>query len=132
LFSWAGKYRTVDISSEDIRWCHAQYIASEMQKVHHLLQDWTPFSPAMPLSSMLEKLACIHGNLILIHPFRDGNGRTVRLLGDLLLMQSGRDPISHTLNDQSFRKKYYAAIRQLWISGSHDALIAILSSLIPA
>ncbi len=67
LFSWAGKYRTVDISSEGIRWCHAKYIESEMRKAHALLQDWTPFSPAIPWSSMIEKLARIHGDLILIH-----------------------------------------------------------------
>jgi hypothetical protein len=37
----------------------------------------------------IEQAAWLHYKLILIHPFRDGNGRTARLLTNLLLLQSG-------------------------------------------
>src|SRR5712691_4981172 len=34
-----------------------------------------------------------HARLVAIHPFSDGNGRTVRLLMNLLLMQAGYPPV---------------------------------------
>jgi cell filamentation protein len=34
-------------------------------------------------------LAVVHGELILIHPFREGNGRCARLLAMLMGLQAG-------------------------------------------
>ncbi len=48
-----------------------------------------------------------HHRFVWIHPFFDGNGRTVRLLMNLLLMQAGYPPAIILSND---RKKYYAAL----------------------
>ncbi len=38
-------------------------------------------------------LAEVHAELVLIHPFRDGNGRLARLLALLLLLQMGLPPL---------------------------------------
>jgi cell filamentation protein len=132
LFDWAGDYRTVDIVSDDIRWCHAQHIDSEMKKWGKNLKESTPFTPKMSESEMLQKITYLHGEFIMIHPFRDGNGRTIRLLMDLLLLQSGRKPTVHKLSNKSFREMYHKAIRQIWIRNDYSELEAILKGLLEA
>jgi fido (protein-threonine AMPylation protein) len=44
---------------------------------------------------MAEKLALIHNEFNVIHPFRDGNGRTIRLFLDSLVYTLGFDPINY-------------------------------------
>ena len=52
----------------------------------------------------VELAALAHHRLVHIHPFADGNGRTGRLLMNLLLMQQGYPLVTILKND---RKKYY-------------------------
>ena len=40
-----------------------------------------------------QKLAIIHNEFNVIHPFREGNGRTIRLFLDLLAVNFGYNPI---------------------------------------
>ena len=84
----------------------------------------------MDQKDVLYKIAYIHGELIMIHPFRDGNGRVTRMLCDLLLLQSRREPVSHKLGDKKFRHHYYNAIRQVWSSKDYSGLEAILNELL--
>merc|ERR1719422_2541173 len=54
--------------------------------------DWLNSIPAMSLPPV--KLAALaHYKLVHIHPFVDGNGRTSRLLMNLVLMQAGFPPV---------------------------------------
>ena len=61
----------------------------------------------------LEALA--HHRLVAIHPFVDGNGRTARLVMNLLLMQQGYPP---TVILRANRKQYYSVLAQ----ADHDNL----------
>ena len=59
-------------------------------------------------------LGTVHVEFILIHPFREGNGRIARLLADLMSMQSNKPPLNYaaidrTVNPQGF-EKYILAI----------------------
>ena len=57
----------------------------------------------------------LHHRLVAIHPFPNGNGRTTRLMADLLAVRLGRDPFtwgSVSLTDVSeTRTRYIAALR---------------------
>jgi len=53
--------------------------------------------------------ALAHYKLVYIHPFSDGNGRTSRLLMNLILMQAGYPPIIIRKQD---RIKYYDNLQQ--------------------
>jgi len=57
----------------------------------------------------IELATIFHHKLVWIHPFFDGNGRTVRLAMNLLLMRKGFPPAIILKND---RKKYYDALNQ--------------------
>jgi len=51
----------------------------------------------------------MHERLVTIHPFIDGNGRTSRLLMNLILLQNGF-PIAILKGDTESRLKYYGAL----------------------
>jgi hypothetical protein len=57
----------------------------------------------------LVRLAAAHGAFERIHPFRDGNGRTGRLLLNLLLVRSGYPP---AVLRNRVRSSYLAALRR--------------------
>ena len=54
----------------------------------------------------IERAALFHLKFEGIHPFVDGNGRTGRLILNLMLMQAGYPPINVKYSD---RKRYYEA-----------------------
>lgn len=47
--------------------------------------------------------------LILIHPFREGNGRLSRLLADVMAVQAGHEPLDYSSWEQH-KPAYIAAI----------------------
>jgi Fic family protein len=59
--------------------------------------------------SIVELAAWIHYKIVYIHPFIDGNGRTARLLMNLILLQNGYPP-AVILNID--RKKYYRVLKE--------------------
>lgn len=131
IFEWAGTYRNIDISSPGIRWCHAKFIDQEMDKFGKRLQELTPFSPDWSREDLISRLAEIHGELVVIHPFRDGNGRTTRLLCDLLLMQAGLPSISpEVYDDEETQARYFAAIRDVWGKADYKKLIQLFEQLV--
>lgn len=58
-----------------------------------------------------------HYRLVTIHPFQDGNGRTARLLMNLVLMQYGFTPIIIRKID---RKRYLDALEKYQTTGNAD------------
>lgn len=89
LYEWAGRYRTVELAKGDFRWPPAHLVPQHMQDFEStLLQRYTPCLPA-PAETVCEHIAIVHAELLLIHPFRDGNGRLARWLADLMALQAG-------------------------------------------
>jgi cell filamentation protein len=132
IYTWAGTYRQIDLVSPEIRWCHARYIGSEMNRLNVVLEKQTPFHPDLTHDDLLNRLAEIHGELILIHPFRDGNGRVTRLLSDLLLMQAEHPPAHwRRISEGSELVKYYSAIQHVWKKEDYSQLVRIFADLIP-
>jgi hypothetical protein len=62
----------------------------------------------------IERAAWLHYKFILIHPFRDGNGRTARLLVNFSLMQSGY--ILTVFRAEERRRNYLDALRAVDLS----------------
>jgi len=45
------------------------------------------------IGKTVKALAIVHTELVLIHPFRDGNGRVARLLATLMALQAELPPL---------------------------------------
>jgi Fic family protein len=69
--------------------------------------------------------ALAHYKLVTIHPFIDGNGRTARLLMNLLLLQQGY-PLAIIRKEQ--RAEYIAAIENARSTDNYDAFYAVIIS----
>jgi cell filamentation protein len=54
-------------------------------------------------------VAEIQGEFLVIHPFREGNARTIKLLTDLLATQTGRRPLVYDQSDEGRRLYINAA-----------------------
>jgi len=105
LYIWAGKIRTVEISKDGILFCASSQIEKEFKKFDKVLKDNMPvFQDDRKIIS--EKLSVIHCEFNAIHPFREGNGRTIRLFLDLLAVNSGYGLIDYS---KTFKRNYIEA-----------------------
>lgn len=76
VYAWAGQTRTVDIS-KGVRFCHWRYIEDQVSAIlARLAQDG--YLLGFNHRSFVESLAYYYGELNVCHPFREGNGRTIR------------------------------------------------------
>ena len=87
VYEWAGLVRTVDISKGRTRFCTTNRIVPEAERILQALASrdlsTLPYGEAIPL------VAEVFGELNLVHPFRDGNGRALRLFFEHLLIFNG-------------------------------------------
>lgn len=102
LYAWAGKTRSVQISKGGVLFAKAEHIKTAMEDFAKLLKKQLPKKNDSK-SVFAERLSIIHCEFNAIHPFREGNGRTIRLLLDLISLASGYELI----NFRTSSKKQY-------------------------
>lgn len=93
-----------------VRITGANFIPPNPLKVPELLEELVSWVNQNPQNlGITELISVFHHRFVWIHPFFDGNGRTARLVMNLLLMQSGFPPIIILKVD---RMKYYRALNE--------------------
>lgn len=106
-----------------VRIVGANFVPPNANKVSDLLDELIEFVNTNSLGlNDIELASVFHHKLVWIHPFFDGNGRTVRLAMNLLLMRCGFPPAIILKND---RKKYYEALNQA-NGGNYQKLILLM------
>jgi cell filamentation protein len=111
IYSWAGKYRQVDLSRDELRFANAALIPKLMADFERgPLRRFTPCRPGTP-EKVASALAETHVELVLIHPFREGNGRVARLLAVLMGLQADLPPLFFDRFSGRKRQQYFAAVR---------------------
>src|SRR5438046_2818545 len=89
LYKWAGRYRTLELRKGDMVWPPAHRVPDNMAAFETtLLAQHTPCRPA-PLGETSRRIAEVHAELLLNHPFREGNGRLARWLAGIMAVQAG-------------------------------------------
>lgn len=100
---YAGRLRNAGV-----RISGANFVPPNAQKVPDLLDELIDFVAENPQNlNDIELATVFHHKFVWIHPFFDGNGRTVRLAMNLLLLKVGFTPAIILSTD---RKKYYSAL----------------------
>jgi len=74
-------------------------------------------------------LARVHVELVLIHPFREGNGRIARVLSTLMALQAGLPLLDFSLIAGRRKKDYFAAI-QAGLDRNYEPMEGILAEII--
>ena len=121
IYDWAGQVRGGDFLIKDTSiFCRAMYIENYSAAIHKkLTQD--NFLRGLNKQDFIAKLAYYMGELNVLHPFREGNGRTARLYFKHLCKQAGYELEFHlTKKDellfadiQAFNCEYEPLIRIL-------------------
>jgi len=118
LYAWAGRYRSVNLSKGGFLWPPAHLVPSHMEAFEvTLLRQRTPCRGCSP-EEAVKRMAEVHGELLLIHPFREGNGRLARWLADLMALQANLPAPDYGLagRDSTSRKeRYLAAVRRAYV-----------------
>ena len=110
VYAWAGKYRSVNMAKEDFHFAASHLIPKLMQEFNNkYLAVYTPCN-AMDEGKLVTALAVIHIELILIHPFREGNGRLSRLLANIMALQAGQPLLDFSYMDEN-KQGYFLAIQ---------------------
>ncbi len=90
LYDWAGKVRTIDLSKKGTSFCSAEKIPSIGAAIFERLQKQKELC-GLSRKRFVREAAELYNRLNLLHPFREGNGRTQRLFFTLLIRRAGRE-----------------------------------------
>lgn len=117
----AGKYRDENVKIKGAKHIPPNYliIPELMNKLIINYKSWNKYHPII-------KAALIHGELVKIHPFVDGNGRTSRLVMNLSLMNSGYLPV---IIKKEKRLEYYNALDKAHTTGDYTDFVKLVNEL---
>lgn len=117
----AGRYRSMGV-----RIAGANFVPPNALKVDELMDELVNWqNQEAYLFHPVIANAIFHHRFVWIHPFFDGNGRTVRLIANLLLMKYGYPPAIILKLD---RKKYYTALNKANLGDYSKLLLVVLQS----
>ena len=110
VYEWAGRYRSVNMGKAEFHFAAAHLVPKLMQALENkFLSVYTPCKN-MDDESLIDALAKVHIEFILIHPFREGNGRLSRLLANIMALQAGQPMLDFSAMDDN-KQRYFAAVQ---------------------
>ncbi len=115
----AGHYRNIAV-----RISGSEVILPNPAKVSNLMEQYMIWLKNNHSIHPVELAAEAHYQLVTIHPFVDGNGRTARLLMNLILLQNGYPPALIRKRD---RLKYISSLEKAQLGGSKESYYKIIS-----
>lgn len=88
LYEWAGKERRVDISKGESLFARKEFISQEINKISKQLKSENDLK-GLNLNQFCQRAAYFFNEINAVHPFREGNGRTLRGFITELSKQAG-------------------------------------------
>ncbi len=117
----AGAYRNVPVMISGSSFIPPQpYLLSKMMEDYFIFynEHKDTLHPVVLAAEM-------HERLVTIHPFIDGNGRTSRLVMNLILLQHGY-PIANIKGDADTRMKYYSSLEKAQTQNDKSDFIQLI------
>jgi cell filamentation protein len=129
IYEWAGNYRQVRMSKGDFSFAFPEQIPKLMTEFEKgPLSEFTPCH-FKSHDEIAKALSIIHTELVLIHPFREGNGRVARMLSILMALQAGLPPLDFHDMINTDKEEYIQAI-QIGVSRNYAPLEKVLAAVI--
>ena len=115
----AGRYRNHNVIISGAKHRPPEYIKVPelMEKLMMNYDEWDKYHPII-------RAALLHGELVKIHPFIDGNGRTSRLIMNMELMRCGYVPV---IIKKDNRLKYYEALDKAHTTGDYTDFVKLVT-----
>ena len=129
VYEWAGKYRKVNITKNDFTFAMAAQLHKLMEQFEQ--NQLTQYTPCVfkNREEVVKALAETHTELLLIHPFRDGNGRIARLLSTLMALQAGLPLLDFNLISEVKKQEYITAV-QTGLDRNYQPMETLFSEII--
>jgi len=129
IYSWAGEYRNVNLSKGDFMFAPANRVPELMREFERgALREYTPCR-FQGMEGQARALAVVHTELVLIHPFREGNGRCARMLAVLMGLQAGLPALDFSGVRGKERQRYIAAIHA-GLGGDYEPMTEVFRRII--
>jgi len=130
LYAFAGKWREVNLSKGGFNFPSAKFLEATMrdfdQRVLKNLPDLCD-----DRETLIRDIALVHGELLFIHPFREGNGRTARLLADMMAQKQGHGKLHWERIGRVRFDEYVHAVQQAALD-NRQPMEAIIRSVFPS
>jgi len=111
IYDWAGEFRQVNVSKGEFLFAAAARIPGLVVKFEsEVLARNTPCN-LRDSAAVARALAVTHVELVLIHPFLDGNGRVARVVSILMALQAGLPLLDFSSIAEQKKEEYFAAIQ---------------------
>ncbi len=118
----AGKYRNVQVMIQG-----SGHVPPQPYLVRKQMEDFFIWYEGKKESLHPVLLAAeMHERLVTIHPFIDGNGRTSRLVMNLLLLQHGY-VIANIKGDYDTRMQYYKALEDVQVGKNKEPFLTFIA-----
>jgi len=114
----AGHYRSVPV-----RISGSRVVLPNPLKVPDLMDEFCDWLRSKPRLHPVQLASEAHYRLVTIHPFTDGNGRTARLLMNMILMMKGYPPAIIRTRD---RLKYIDSLETAQLGGSIEPYLDLI------
>lgn len=129
IYPWAGRYRQVDLRKEGFPFANALQIDNLMRQFEKAqLSRYTPCG--FKGEKLARALAEVHVELVLIHPFRDGNGRVARVLSTLMALQADLPPLDFSTIQQGAGKREYIRAVQTGMSRDYSLMKKVMTKIL--
>lgn len=88
IYDFAGQLRKVKIAKGVTTFCYPEHIEHEMDRLFHNLKNEDYLAPYSE-HEFLDRLSFYLTELNMVHPFREGNGRVLRIFSNILATNNG-------------------------------------------
>lgn len=117
VYGWAGEFRTGDIYKDGSSFCPYQNIEKQINRMHAELYLEKYMKKSYDKSVLAERLEHYFSTVDKIHPFREGNGRTERVMLGMLANNAG-----YFLDFSFINKDDWIRASKLSAYGVHDVM----------
>lgn len=130
VYAWAGQERSVNLGKSGFQFATAVLLPGLLSNFEReCLTRWTPCGNLAP-DALVNAIAVTHVELIVIHPFREGNGRLSRLLADVMAVQAGHEPLDYSSWEQ--HKPTYIGAIHAGFSGDYRSMEKLVAQAMAA
>jgi cell filamentation protein len=112
LYSFAGKFRTVNMSKGGFLFPAAKFISQNMDNFETEILLCLP-AKYESNQALIKDIAKVHGEFLFIHPFREGNGRTARVLANLMVRKQGFKGLNFEKITEKVFPEYVIAVQSV-------------------